>query len=94
MIAEHTYSHTQRPTTAQSMSQHNTFVTVYVRSYQSLVSRPQPQGEIGVMPPRGSAETQPGDVERTRLLACAEMAVGCGEESPARDSYSVYYNPS
>jgi hypothetical protein len=46
------------------------------------------------MPPRGSAETQPGDVERTRLLACAEMAVGCGEESPARDSYSVYYNPS
>ena len=28
----------------------------------------------------------PGDVER-RLLACAEMAVGCGEESPARDSH-------
>jgi hypothetical protein len=33
-------------------------------------------------------------VERTRLLACAEMAVGCGEDSPARDSHSVYYNPS
>lgn len=32
----------------------------------------------------------PDDVERTRLLACAEMAVGCGEDSPARDSHSVY----
>lgn len=32
-------------------------VTVYVRNYLRIASRPQPQGEVGVMPPRGSAET-------------------------------------
>jgi len=39
----------------------NTVGTVYVRSYLPLASKPQPREEVGVMPPRGSAETRPRD---------------------------------
>lgn len=93
-MAEHTCSHTQ-------LRHHS---SIYIPTQNSCYSVCQELSACRiktVTTRRGWGYTaawlgrdRPGDVERTRLLACAEMAVGCGEESPARDSHSVYYNPS
>jgi hypothetical protein len=74
-------------TTTRSISQHNTIVAACMsRSCQYLASRLSAAGrEVGVMP-RGSVDTEEVLVEwLTRLVACAEMAVG--ESGPARDSH-------
>jgi hypothetical protein len=74
-------------TATRSISQHNTIVAACIsRSCQYLASRLSSAGrEVGTVP-RGSVDTEEVFVEwSTRLVACAEMAVG--ENGPARDSH-------
>jgi hypothetical protein len=72
--AEHTYSHAQHHHHKLNLyPSTNTIGTVYVRSYLPLASKPQPQEEVGVMPPRGSAETRPRDRAMWSGLGCSRV---------------------